>query len=417
MSPAAASRAAIGAALATPLLMIGSCGISPVVLSLVAGLLAYACWRSGMSRQLLKRGIAGAATPLGVLSLALVLLLAVSLAWTPALKRGGEYVLHVTGSLALLGIAGAGARVLAPKVPAVVAAALIAFAAGVLTLDVALGGGLRDAFGLSTDPFRLNRSALAFALLLPLLTMLLLLERRWGWLALVWVVCRAAIFGSTSESAKLGAIVALVALLLALVAPLATNRLMGMVGVAATIMIPLLAPVINDVIPRAVQEAIGYSTLTLRGEIWREYALMAVERPIFGFGVEAGNVAAHLPEADLLTETRRSLLDYGHPHNAALQIWYELGLVGALVAAALLAALFRAFERHAGALLPAATATAAGAYAVAYVSHGVWQAWWWCLLALIGVLFVAHVSALSASLAAAFPAKPPRSEGASHSLK
>ena len=52
-----------------------------------------------------------------------------------------------------------------------------------------------------------------------------------------------------------------------------------------------------------------------------------------------------------------------------------------------------------------------------YVSHGVWQAWWWCLLALIGVLFVAHVSALSASLAAAFPAKPPRSEGASHSLK
>ena len=54
VSPAAASRAAIGAALATPLLMIGSCGISPVVLSLVAGLLAYACWRSGMKRQLLK---------------------------------------------------------------------------------------------------------------------------------------------------------------------------------------------------------------------------------------------------------------------------------------------------------------------------------------------------------------------------
>lgn len=57
--------------------------------------------------------------------------------------------------------------------------------------------------------------------------------------------------------------------------------------------------------------------------------------------------------------------------------------------AALLAALFRALERHAGPLLPAATATAAGAYAVAFVSQGAWQAWWWCLLGLITVLFVA----------------------------
>lgn len=389
MSPEATARAALALALATPVLMIASRGIAPVVLVVVAGLLALASWRAGRSAAVLRTLREGAESAPGLLAIGLVALVGASLAWTPALARGAEYVAHVAGSLALLGVALANARVLAPALPVVGLAAGMTLAGLVLALDVAVEGALRGALGFSTDLFRLNRAAVALVLLLPLATALLREGRRVVWLILVWLTCIVAIFSSQSASAQLGVLVVSVTLTLASAAPVATHRLVAAVAVVATLVIPFLAPVINDLIPRAVHDAVGYGTLTIRGEIWREYAALLWERPLLGFGIEAGHVAAALPEAASLGDAERRLLNWGHPHNAALQVWFELGLVGALLTAVLLATVFRALERHSGPLLPAATATAAGAYAVAFVSHGAWQAWWWCLLGLIALLFVA----------------------------
>ncbi len=68
-----------------------------------------------------------------------------------------------------------------------------------------------------------------------------------------------------------------------------------------------------------------------------------------------------------------------HPHNAALQVWLELGLVGAVLAAALV-----------GVAVWAGGAVAAGAAASAAVtamlSFGAWQPWWIAVLMLIGVV-------------------------------
>ncbi|WP_349371514.1 O-antigen ligase family protein [Salinarimonas sp.] len=392
MSPEATARTALALALATPVLMIASRGIAPVVLAIAAGLLALSSWRAGRSASVLRTLRAGVESAPGALAIGLVVLAGASLTWTPAPTRGAEYVAHVAGSLALLGVALANARVLAPKLSAVGLAAAMTLAGLVLALDVAFDGRLRGALGFSTDLFRLNRAAVALALLLPLATMLLRQRRRPVALGLVWLAGLAAIFSSQSASAQLGVLVVAVTLAVALAAPVATHRLVAVVAVAATLAIPFLAPVINDLIPRAVHDAVGYGTLTIRGEIWREYAALVWERPFLGFGIEAGHVAAALPEAARLADAERALLNWGHPHNGALQVWFELGLVGALLGAALLAALFRALERHAGPLLPAATATAAGAYAVAFVSHGAWQAWWWCLLGLIAMLFAAALS-------------------------
>jgi O-antigen ligase len=63
-----------------------------------------------------------------------------------------------------------------------------------------------------------------------------------------------------------------------------------------------------------------------------------------------------------------------HPHNAALQVWLELGAVGAALAAALAWLLGVAAAR---ATCPAAAAGALASGAVtAMLSFGAWQAWW-----------------------------------------
>ncbi len=77
-----------------------------------------------------------------------------------------------------------------------------------------------------------------------------------------------------------------------------------------------------------------------------------------------------------------------HPHNAVLQIWLELGGIGALFAfGALLTSLIRAFSaagpqsRAAHAILAAFAAAALGP---GFLSFGIWQEWWVSSL-LIGI--------------------------------
>jgi O-antigen ligase len=69
-----------------------------------------------------------------------------------------------------------------------------------------------------------------------------------------------------------------------------------------------------------------------------------------------------------------------HTHNGPLQIWLELGLVGALLATALVLALgWQATS-------PGSAGAFACAIAIASLSYGVWQGWWLCLLAMLALV-------------------------------
>jgi O-antigen ligase len=75
-----------------------------------------------------------------------------------------------------------------------------------------------------------------------------------------------------------------------------------------------------------------------------------------------------------------------HPHSASLQIWFELGVVGASFSAAALVAFTDAIARTLKDNAPAraaATATLLAAAVIANVSYGAWEEWW------IATLFLA----------------------------
>jgi O-antigen ligase len=101
-----------------------------------------------------------------------------------------------------------------------------------------------------------------------------------------------------------------------------------------------------------------------------------------------------------------------HPHDAALQVWLELGLPGAVLFAALLALFWLRLDRLPGSrfYLAAAGGALTAALAPLFAAYGVWQEWWIGTLAL--ALFLTLVMARAVAPRGATPPPQPDWRGA-----
>jgi O-antigen ligase len=103
---------------------------------------------------------------------------------------------------------------------------------------------------------------------------------------------------------------------------------------------------------------------------WRHAADWIVVHPARGWGLDASRMFS--PGIQL------------HPHNGALQIWLELGIVGVFAVAAFWVLVFLRLGRKERDPAVAAAAASCSAYLVfGSVSFGVWQEWWLGLGALM----------------------------------
>jgi len=115
-----------------------------------------------------------------------------------------------------------------------------------------------------------------------------------------------------------------------------------------------------------------------RLDIWRFTAGLIEQRPFLGWGLDASRSFPGLIPL--------------HPHDAALQIWLELGAVGAGLAATFFAWMFVRIELvrlRDSPLAAAAAGSLCGYLVIGALSFGVWQEWWLALGALTLVVFAA----------------------------
>jgi len=121
---------------------------------------------------------------------------------------------------------------------------------------------------------------------------------------------------------------------------------------------------LGERLPDSWEQRVGYWT----------YAMERIaDHPWRGWGLDASRVFS--PHITL------------HPHNGALQVWLELGAVGAVLAALVWVFAFRRLARDERSLVAAGTAASAAVYLFfGAVSFGVWQEWWLALGALIAVV-------------------------------
>jgi exopolysaccharide production protein ExoQ len=125
------------------------------------------------------------------------------------------------------------------------------------------------------------------------------------------------------------------------------------------------------------------NSATSRLIIWQFAAQHIFEKPFFGWGM---NMARKIPDSGekytlkVVTPTGKNIVLFResymplHPHNAALQIWLELGAVGALIVAVFGWLFIRKLENmHTD---PVIFGVVISILAFNFISFGAWQSWW-----------------------------------------
>lgn len=227
-----------------------------------------------------------------------------------------------------------------------------------------------------------NRSAAILALLAPLAA--LASYRRAGALAALALLAAAAflIVNFNSRGAELALAAGLGGAIL--IGAWAGGRRFLALALAGFV---LAAPLIGalPVFDRMAEARTGGSSVFHRAAIWSFAADRIAEKPALGWGLHASRAMPGAQEQFAPGAERMPL----HPHNFALQLWMELGLLGALAGAAALAALARGLggDRATRAALAGALCAAV---AIGGVGYGLWQGWWmgavWLSLALAAAL-------------------------------
>ena len=361
----------VGLAVLTPLFAwLGPLGFAPLVA--LAGLLCLPAVR-------VRREDA----PLLVVLLLIVAWAGLSSVWSPrrvealedstALKLGFELVFYWAAVQAAWR-ADPARRRLALRVFAWGLAAL-----GVLMLVEAFtGGGVYQAVRNAIhDPIRpdlgrknLAQSSFALALLWPV-------AAAGGWRAgaPLWLAIPMA--GGSAVLAQLFLsdapvlAVALVALSAGVVVawPCWAPKVMGVATAAFVLLMPVgLLALMNS--GRQLNLPLSWSE---RMAYWTYATARIAEHPLRGWGLDASRTFG--PAIGL------------HPHDSALQIWLELGVLGASLTALAWALAFRRLSRDRRSLMTAAASGSAAVYILfGAVSFGVWQEWWLALGALVCVI-------------------------------
>jgi O-antigen ligase len=245
---------------------------------------------------------------------------------------------------------------------------------GLAEWNVALGFGLKPA-------------ATVLAVLLPLALTLPVSRALRG---AVLLAVLAAIFAMPAQAAKIGVLAGLAGFALT---RLAGPRAARAIAVAAALLLLLTPALLGAVLARGPDISAMQGSAAHRVLIWDFTLARIAERPWLGWGMESSRAIpggrAMIPTADLdrfglagqheWFETVRAQRLPLHTHNASLQLWLELGGIGAALGAALVLALgWRATS-------PGAAGAFAAAVVVGSLSYGIWQGWWLCLLALLAL--------------------------------
>jgi exopolysaccharide production protein ExoQ len=276
---------------------------------------------------------------------------------------------------------------------------LIGMALGIamVAIELATAGGLSS---LVSDrayrPTQLNQASISFALLVFPASALLISLGQAIFATLLATATAVTVYVLAGTSAK--------ALLLAgLAMGLLLHRARPVVAgatVAISVLVIIAAPLTFarlERVPGLGETADSFKiSAGHRLLIWSFAGDRIAERPVTGWGLDASRA---IPGGDDPIRPGEPWLPL-HPHNAALQVWLELGAPGAALFALLAAIVWGALARVEWPPLFAAAAGASLtiAFIGCFATYGIWQEWW--LGTLSFSLFLVLVMARAADSAA-----------------
>lgn len=336
---------------------------------------AGAAWRA-------VRALPGALFPL------FVALAAASLLWHPFPRLGlfamGEAFAPLVAAVVFALAAGRLDR----RAMFAVCASLFALACIEVLAELLTGLAWRHALGMRPVLFVLNKPVLCFVVLYwPLWSLSEGLPRRGLIMAGLGLVMAAAVFKSVSGAAMLALVCATFTFGLARLAPRFAWGLVMLGLFAALALAPFKGELAHRTVPGWALDRMQSLHARDRVEIWQGFGEVVELRPWTGAGFGVSPKMGDAPVAALVPPEHRTLLAVGHPHDMFLQIWAELGVLGALLAAVALAWLGRALLRLQRQQLAPVLASLSAILVIAEVGHGAWQGWWLAILGAAAIWF------------------------------
>ncbi len=117
--------------------------------------------------------------------------------------------------------------------------------------------------------------------------------------------------------------------------------------------------------------SMGYAGPRL--EIWDFVSRYALDNPFLGHGIEATKVIQDFDSKEIFIEGNTIL----HPHNFALQLWIEFGMLGAALGIGLITwILWRISTLKDLRCMRVCLATFMAGLSIASTGYGLWQSWW-----------------------------------------
>ena len=359
-----------------PVVMAVASRASTLVLAVVAAVTLTALLAEGRLRGWLAEAVTALTSPLGLAVLAFLGFAALSTAWSAA------PALSLT-TLIEFGAALAGAFIVCLVLPRrmpqrrpLMLAVSLGLACAVILLQLWTDSAIRRAVALRADDFIYNRPTLTVLLLtIPLAWMLLGGgHRRAGWAVLA--AAGATILISSSGAAVLGALVALAAYGLARWFGRGAAIAVGAGLVLAVALAPATGSIAERVLPSPVHDGLAHANTRARVEIWTTFGEAVWQAPVLGGGFAFSPTLARNRPVPAVPGSDPATVVLWHPHNAALQVWVELGAIGAALAITVVVLLLWRIARLPGEMLAVSLALLAAVAAVSLVGHGAWQAWW-----------------------------------------
>lgn len=266
----------------------------------------------------------------------------------------------------------------------------------------------------------LNRNVVVLALLAaPVLALALSVggPRNLSPHAMAGIVVAAmavVLLGTTSQSAQLAV---LVMFLFATIFPYGMKSAwiaLGALIAGGFLFTPWLAQLMFHQLPPLLKDIpiIGnpHAYAANRLEIWDYVSRYALNSPLYGYGIEATRAIKDFDSAQIYQKGTSIL----HPHNIALQLWMEFGVIGALAGTAFLLHVLWFLYRQPRRTQRIALPVLMGCLSMGAMSYGLWQGWWLGLLVLTGTLTALAVRLTPAATAINATDAPSSAEEASN---
>ncbi len=385
-----------------PLMMVPASKSSPLFLGLAAVLAVVATFYSSPVSKLRTTVALVIGAPASWAAVALIALMLVSCLWahdrTASFNQFVQFVIPVLCGV-ILALAFPAAAHKGRAVWWCIAAGLAGL---IIIIDLRTGFQLRQLTGGRATDYSYNRSIVTLTLLVWPLLALVLARRQLLVLALLVPVPLAVCMGE-SQTAVLGLLVGVLVLPVAWFLPRLTNWL-GLVTVLAVLAVsPFFGTLAKQALGASFHKAMEAGHSDDRVQIWLSFEAAAQKKWLLGNGFGSSLNLQNAAVAKEIAPERVTLLGASHPHNAFLQLWVELGLTGAALAAVLFVFLFRAVRRADPHLQPFVLTWIAVVCAIGLVSHGAWQAWWVAAIAASAAGFLAIAHELRAENGSAVP--------------